>query len=212
MSPATPFGEVHLLLVDGNNLLHRTAGGPGIVTARLLLGRLRAVMPASMKAIVVLDGPPDPGAPMREAAGSSLEIRHAGRHSADDIIVGLVADQSYQDRARTVVVSDDRALRDRVAHLGGLARRLQWLDGSAALAPRGPRSAPGESVAGPRPPRPARPSPGHDPHRSSSGAAAGPEPGPEGGPGEADEHRWEPGRGATRKRGNAHRGRPEHRP
>jgi hypothetical protein len=198
MSRGAPFDGVRLLLVDGNNLLHRTAGGPGPVAARILLGQLRATMPPGMNAIVVLDGPPDPGGPMRETAGRSLEIRHAGRLSADDVIVGLVAAQPFEGRSRTVVVSDDRALRDRVARLGGVARRLHWLEESLTLPRRGPRSAAGSSIAGARPALPAAGRP-----------TAAPDAGTVDDPDGTDERRWEPGRGATRKRGNAHRGRPD---
>jgi hypothetical protein len=188
MNPPTPFAGVELLLVDGNNLLHRVAGGPGPVAARLLLGRLRAAMPPTTRAIVILDGSPDPRAPMREAAGRNLEMRHAGRFSADDVIVDLVAEQPFARRSQTVVVSDDRALRERVSRLGGLARRLHWLEETLALPPRGPRSAAGTGLGGSRP---------------SPTVAA---------PGEPDDGatpRWEPGRGATRKRGNPRRGHPD---
>ena len=198
MSTEAPFSDVRLLIVDGNNLLHRVAGGPGQVAARLLLGRLRAAMPPETRAIVVLDGSPDPRAPMRETAGRNLEIRHAGRRSADDVIVDLVAEQPFSGRSRTVVVSDDRALRDRVSRLGGLARRLQWLDGSLALPPRGPRAPAGTTLAGPRPARPA-------PTRNPAAGAAGPADQPDDG----GAPRWEPGRGATRKRGNPRRGHPD---
>src|SRR3989304_2735993 len=98
MSEKTPFVEVGLVVVDGNNLLHRTAGGPGPPAARLLLARLRAALPAGVRAIVVLDGPPDPGGPLREVIGPSLEVRHSGRQSADDVIVAIVGQQAYADR------------------------------------------------------------------------------------------------------------------
>src|SRR3990170_3969759 len=123
MSEKTPFVEVGLVVVDGNNLLHRTAGGPGPTAARLLLARLRAALPAGVRAIVVLDGPPDPGGPLREVIAPSLEVRHSGRQSADDVIVAIVDQQSYADRARTIVVTDDRALTERVRHLGGRPAR-----------------------------------------------------------------------------------------
>lgn len=202
MSRLAPFEGVRLLLVDGNNLLHRTAAGPGPVGARILLARLRAAMPPGMEAIVVLDGPPDPGAPMREAAGPNVEIRHAGRHSADDVIVRLVQERPPFERARVVAVSDDRALRDRVTGLGGIARRLDWIESSLALPPRGPRAPAGSSIASARPPRsaPGKPGPG-----MGQGAAKGAEEDPD----ESARPRWQPGRGATRKRGNAHRGRPD---
>jgi len=179
MSEKAPFVEVGLVVVDGNNLLHRTAGGPGPTAARLLLARLRAALPAGVRAIVVLDGPPDPGGPLREVIGPSLEVRHSGRQSADDVIVAIVDQQSYADRARTIVVTDDRALTERVRHLGGRARRLDWLQAILEPPRRAPRLPPGSGIA-PRAPG-----------------------------GEADEEperpSWRPGRGATRKRGNPRR-------
>jgi hypothetical protein len=197
MNQPLAFADVELLLIDGNNLLHRTAGGPGEVAARILLAQLRAAMPPDMDAVVVLDGPPDPGGPMREMAGRHLQIRHAGRLSADDVIVGLVTARSFAQRPRTTVVSDDRALRDRVTRLGSLARRLQWLTDLLAMPPRGPRAAAGTTIAGSRPQRPAPMRPPEAPESAPMKDGEGPE-----------ERRWQPGRGATRKRGNARRGRP----
>ena len=191
MSEKAPFAEVGLIVVDGNNLLHRTAGGPGPTAARLLLARLRAALPAGVRAIVVLDGPPDPGGPLREVIGPSLEVRHSGRQSADDVIVAIVDQQSYADRARTIVVTDDRALTERVRHLGGRARRLDWLQAILEPPRRGPRLPPGSGIAPSRPPRPPL----------AAGASA---PGSEADE-EPDRPSWRPGRGATRKRGNPRR-------
>jgi len=191
MSEKTPFVEVGLVVVDGNNLLHRTAGGPGPTAARLLLARLRAALPAGVRAIVVLDGPPDPGGPLREVIAPSLEVRHSGRQSADDVIVAIVDQQSYADRARTIVVTDDRALTERVRHLGGRARRLDWLQAILEPPRRGPRLPPGSGIAPSRPPRPPL-------------AAGAPAPGSEADE-EPDRPSWRPGRGATRKRGNPRR-------
>src|SRR3990172_3671004 len=81
MSEKTPFVEVGLVVVDGNNLLHRTAGGPGPTAARLLLARLRAALPAGVRAIVVLDGPADPGGPLRVVIAPSPHVRHPLPHS-----------------------------------------------------------------------------------------------------------------------------------
>src|SRR3970040_30349 len=68
MSEKAPFPEVGLVVVDGNNLLHRTAGGPGPTAARLLLARLRAALPAGVPAIVVLGARARPGRPPRRRA------------------------------------------------------------------------------------------------------------------------------------------------
>jgi hypothetical protein len=155
-------------------------------------------MPPTTRAIVVLDGSPDPRAPMRETAGRNLEMRHAGRFSADDVIVNLVTEQPFALRSQTVVVSDDRALRDRVSRLGGLGRRLHWLEESLALPPRGPRSAAGTGLGGSRPVRRA---PAAGPGAPGGGGTEDPD--------EGGAPRWEPGRGATRKRGNPRRGRPD---
>lgn len=191
MSAGAPFAEIGLLIVDGNNLLHRTAGGPGPTAARLLLSRLHAALPTGVRGTVVLDGPPDPGGPMREALGPNLEVRHSGRQSADDVIVAIVDQQPHGERVRIIVVTDDRILTERVRRLGGRARRLDWLQASLELPRRGPRLPPGSSIGSSRPPRPAGPPPTSAPT------------------GEEDERpAWRPGRGATRKRGNPRRGRP----
>jgi len=115
------------LLVDGNNLLHRTAGRADPSARHELLARLRAALPPGLRAVVVLDGPPDPGAPLAQRVSAQLEVRHSGRRDADDLIVTLLGDRPAGSRARVVVVSDDRALRDRVARLGVTAYRLDWL-------------------------------------------------------------------------------------
>lgn len=202
-SPADRFAGVELLLVDGNNLLHRLAGGPEPTAVRLLLARLRAVVPASSSAIVMLDGAPDPGAPMRRRIDAHLEVRHSGgRLDADDRLVAIVADWPLTNRAAITVVTDDRALADRIRRLGGRPRRLEWL--TMVLE------------------RPTAGGPGHAPGRGFGGPAAGRRAAREIGPDRPAEEAaedsgddveaaarppWTPGRGATRKRGNPHRAR-----
>src|SRR3989304_1391435 len=180
MSEKTPFVEVGLVVVDGNNLLHRTAGGPGPTAAAPLLARRRAALPAGVRAIVVLDGPPDPGGPLREVIAPSLEVRHSGRQSAGDVIGGIVGQPAYAHRPRTIVVPADRALTERVRHLGGRARRLDWLQAILEPPRRGPRLPPGSGIA-PSPPPPPPP------------AAGAPAPGSEADE-EADRPSWRPGR------------------
>jgi len=139
VSGRSPFDEVELLVIDGNNLLHRTAGGLGPAAARVLIPRLRAVLPTGVSASIILDGMPDPGAPIREHIGS-VTILHAGRRSADDAIVEAVERRSHGERPRTIVVTDDRALADRIRRLGALHRRVDWLQGKLDLTHRGPRT------------------------------------------------------------------------
>jgi len=193
VSGRSPFEEVSLLLIDGNNLLHRTAGGLGPASARVLIPRLRTVLPAGVRVSLVLDGMPDPGAPIREHVGE-VEIRHAGRRSADDAIVEIVEQRAYGERPRTIVVTDDRALAERVKRLGSLHRRVDWLQDVLELEHRGPRTAgqsanaAGASIGRPgiRPPRPTTPG-SEIPGQPVDGAERPP---------------WAPGRGATKKRGN----------
>ncbi len=166
-----PRSELELLLVDGNNLLHRVSGGVGEPARQPLLARLRTTLPGVTK-IVVLDGHRPTDRP-HQAADRWLEVRHAGG-SADDHIVAHVRGLPDGMRARTVVVTDDRALTERARSAGAGTQRLDWLVGLLDLPGRATGIAPG------RPPRPAA---------------------------DTDEERpaWQPGRGATRKRGNPRR-------
>ena len=75
----------------------------------------------------MLDGAPDPGSPRRQRAASGISWEHSGRVDADTAIVEMARARPYADRARTVVVTDDRGLTDRVRHVGVLTRRLDWL-------------------------------------------------------------------------------------
>jgi hypothetical protein len=138
MSGRSPLAGIELLLVDGNNLLHRRRLGIAEAAQRGLLVELQRVLPAGVHAVVVLDGHPAAGVPLRQRVSASLELRHAAG-SADEAIVAEVAGLAWAARGRTVVVTDDRALADRSRSAGALTRRLDWL---AALppAPRPPDS------------------------------------------------------------------------
>ena len=196
MSGRSPFDGISLLIVDGNNLLHRTAGGPGPSAARVLIPRLRAVMPVGMRVSIVLDGMPDPGAPLREHIGS-VAISHAGRRSADDAIVEAVEHRMYDERPGTIVVTDDRGLADRIKRLGALHRRIDWLQDALDLSRRW--------IAGARLTAGA-----HRPTRDPAATVVAPAPTAraDGAPTDEPERApWSPGRGATKKRGNPRRGR-----
>jgi hypothetical protein len=141
------------------------------------------MVPASVHIEIVFDGAPEPG--MRgERVASGVVVRHAGRRSADELLLDLVdregASSGALARARAaaiLVVTDDRALRaalhERGARTAGAAWLLDRLERPRLAAP---------SVGNRRPPATG------DADAESDGR-----------PG------WAPGRGATTKRGNPRR-------
>ncbi len=213
MDPRDAWRDVAVLLVDGNNLLHAVAGDAGPGPLRGLLARVAAAVPRTIDATVVLDGPPDPGAPSRMRVRPGLLVRHAGRIGADALLVDLVEERPYLERAGIVVITNDAALGEHVRKAGGRTRPVAWLSTRLEAWPSAP-AAPGSTIGGPRP-RPGGPAGGSlDRARRRRGPPSGTgTPRPEGSPGqpptagEEDEerHPWRPGRGATRKRGNPRR-------
>jgi hypothetical protein len=180
-----PLATTDRLIVDGSNFLPALAGRGDRVPQAALIGRLRAAIPASTGIELVFDGAREPGL-RGERIASGLLVRHAGRRSADDVILGLV------DQARAVagmsgvagllVVTDDRALRSAVQAIGARTAGTGWLLGRLDR----PRlSAP--SVGNRRPPATPQITPRDD---------------------EPERTPWKPGRGATTKRGNPRRRRP----
>jgi hypothetical protein len=179
-----PLATTDRLIVDGSNLLPALAGGGDRVPPAALIGRLRATIPSSVGIELVFDGAPEPGL-RGERIAAGLIVRHAGRRSGDELIIGLV------DQARAVagqagvtgllVVTDDRELRNAVGAMGARTAGTQWLLGRLD---RARLSAP--SVGNRRPP----------PTPMAPGAE------------EDDRRPWKPGRGATTKRGNPRRRRP----
>jgi hypothetical protein len=178
------------LLVDGTNLLHtlgRARGGAPAEGAPLpaaaLIGRLRALIPASTDVTIVLDGTPAPGAIGRRVT-SGVEVRYAGSRSADVLLHDLA--RTSPSPELTLVVTDDIELGRALRALGARTAHGSWLAGRLA---RQRLAAP--AAGRPKPPPGARP-----------GHPGGAEP-------TDDAPRWKPGRGATKKTGNAKRG---HRP
>jgi hypothetical protein len=178
------------LVIDGSNLLPALRRGPASVPQAALIGRLRAIIPASVGIELVFDGPPERGL-RGERIASGLIVRHAGRQSADALIVSLVdgarAMAGPTGASGLLVVTDDHELRVAVRAGGARVAGTAWL---VSRLGRPALSSP--SVGNRRPPpsdasssRPADP----------SGNAAG----------EAARVPWKPGRGATAKRGNPHR-------
>ncbi|MEO7118867.1 MAG: hypothetical protein ABIZ34_07845 [Candidatus Limnocylindrales bacterium] len=177
--------DLALLLIDGDNLLHRLRGGRDESGLAWLIPRLRASLPPRCTAIVMLDGHPDRGQPPVRQATPGVEFRHSLRLDADTAIIEILSARPFVDRARTVVVTDDRALTERARHVGGVTRRLDWLRGRLDAPAAAARIVGGTLGVG-VPPKVGPASAGQDEER----------------------RRWTPGRGATRKRGNPRRGRP----
>ena len=184
------------LVVDGTNVLFALRRSPAPLPAAALIGRLRSMVPPAVAVTVVLDGSPEHGLVARHVA-SGVEVRYSGRSTADELIAHLMQERYRPDTFGILVVTDDIELSGTVRRSGGRVVRNAWLIGklekqrlSAPVSGRPGLAPPSESSIGQ-----ARG------HSGDPRPAAGSQPGAE----EPDVARWSPGRGATRKRGNAHR-------
>jgi hypothetical protein len=202
--PKDPLTGTDRLLIDGTNLLHALSRQAGPAPQAALVGRLRAMVPASIGIELVFDGAPERG--MRgERVASGLLVRHSGRRTADEVLLGLVDEARNAvgpgGTAGLLVVSDDHALRALLRAKGARTAGSAWLLGRLE---RPKLSAP--SVGNRKPPGGGQSGAGR---RAGGGHSGGGHPGG-GHPGSGDEERpgWKPGRGATTKRGNPSRGRP----
>jgi hypothetical protein len=135
-----PFAAIEVLLIDGNNLLHRLSGSAGEGAQRGLLPRLASVIPLNINTTVMLDGYAAMGSGRVQKIRNGLEVRHAGSHTADDALFNIVRDTPIGSRAMTTVVTDDRALTERIRHLGAHTARLAWLEGLLLPRPAGTRA------------------------------------------------------------------------
>ena len=202
-SPRDPLIGVERLLLDGNNLLHALSTGPDAAPQAALIGRLRAVIPAEVRIEIVFDGPPDKGLHGTRLA-HGLTVRHAGRLTADAMLLRLVTDTTggLPDPRATpalLVVTDDGRLAHDLRTRGAGTIGTSWIVRRLAR----PRLA-APSVGRPRPPA-----------GSGIGRTRGAGSGASGDPGsvaardsEAARPGWRSGRGATTKRGNPRRGHP----
>ncbi|MGZ6268121.1 MAG: hypothetical protein ACXWNR_06120 [Candidatus Limnocylindrales bacterium] len=169
------------MVVDGTNVLYAIRRSRTPAPAAALIGRMRALVPPAVAITVVLDGSPEHGLVARHIA-SGVEVRYAGRGSADDFITGLLDDRSRHDASGTLVITDDIELSNAARRLGARTVRTGWLIDRLDR----------QRLSAPAPGRPGLVPPA----------------GPSVGQGSGDEEeapRWSPGRGATRKRGNARR-------
>jgi hypothetical protein len=187
--PRDPLLGVDRLIVDGTNLLYALSRGTGPAPAPTLIGRLRGAIPPSIRIELLFDGPSEPG--MRSARiASGVNVRYAGRLSADELAIRLVTETTggrpnpAGGAPAMLVVTDD----------GRLARELR-ARGAATI---------GASWLVRRLDRP----------RLSSVSAGRPRPIPPTSDEAAEDNRigWRPGRGATTKVGNPRRASRRQRP
>ena len=186
---ADPLDGTDRLLIDGSNLLHALRRGAGAAPAATLIGRLRAIIPPTVRIELVFDGPPEFGLRGTRIA-SGLTVRHSGRYTADSLIDRLVADAigtggspdlAYAAGDAILVVTDDGELSFGIRRRGARTIGAEWL-----IRRLDRPGHPSPHVGAPRPPR-------------QIGSPLADD--------DADPPRWNPGRGATRKTGNPKRGR-----
>lgn len=175
------------LFVDGDNVLHAVRGSRDEGGVAWLLPRLADWRPPSLRILVALDGHAAPGESNRPRVARGIEFEHSGSRSADDLILSRLEAMPYSERSRSAVVTRDRALQDKTRTAGGLVRSVDWLI---------------RSISAGRPttdgsPKPATIGQGKPPQGLHAPSADRPP--------DEDRRAWEPGRGATRKRGNPRR-------
>ncbi len=183
-APRSPLDGTDRLIVDGTNLLYRLGSGTA-APAAAIIGRLRAAIPAAITIDIVFDGI---GHGVKGRVAQGMFVRYAGRHSADEMILGLTAAGAEADggqaaAARMLVVTNDRELRARLQLQGVRSMPVVWLTNRFDM------------------PRLSAPAPGN--RRPTLGAGR---PAAVDGQFEPVERPgWKPGRGATAKTGPAHK-------
>ena len=199
---------VQRLVVDGTNVLFALRRSPAPLPATALIGRLRAIVPAGVEVVLVLDGTPQPGLVSRRVA-SGVEVRYAGRWTADQLITHLAEHDFAASSAGLLVVTDDIALAAAVRRAGGRTVRNGWLIDRLG---RQRLSAPSSGRPNMAPPGEGGSSIGSGGAAAGGGAArrgsersAGATGDGQDATSDSDAPRWSPGRGATRKVGNGRR-------
>jgi hypothetical protein len=117
---------VERLVVDGTNVLFALRRSADPLPAAALIGRLRAIVPAGVAVVVVLDGSPEHGLVSRRVA-SGVEVRYSGRSTADEMIAHLAERDFAAGGTGLLVVTDDNGLAAIVRRGGGRTVRNGWL-------------------------------------------------------------------------------------
>lgn len=120
------------ILIDGNNLLHRLPKG---LRSRSAVRKqvLEITRRETLSVIVVFDGPPPAGAPVRENLGK-VTVVYSDSRAADDVIIGMLPGGA--EARQFSVVTDDRGLADRARERGATIRRLADWQGRKKQKPR----------------------------------------------------------------------------
>jgi hypothetical protein len=177
--------DLDLLLIDGDNLLHDVRGARDEGGVAWLLPRLSGWRPRHLRIVVGLDGHAAPGEAGRQKATRGIEFHHSGRRSADDLLIDLLKAQPYAGRSRTAIVTRDRGLQARASRAGGQTRSVDWLMRQVSGPPLGANGTPQVGIGQGKPATRRH----YDPYV----------------PDEEDVSSWQPGRGATKKKGNPKR-------
>jgi hypothetical protein len=182
--PRDPLEHTTRLVVDGTNLLHALSRSTERLPAAALIGRLRGIIPGDVAIELVFDGPPERGL-RGERIASGMQVRYSGSRSADAVILSLVDDvRGSAGPAATgsiLAITDDNDLRNRLRMRGARSAGTSWLLGRLER-----RSLAAPSSGNRRPPIPLG--------EAETDAEA-----------DADRAGWQPGRGATTKRGPSRR-------
>lgn len=186
-APRSVLDGTDRLVIDGTNLLHRLGSGGGVAAPpAAIIGRVRAAIPAAVTIDLVFDGI---GHGVKGRVAQGMFVRYAGRHSADEVILGITAGSAAQAgggpaaSARVLVVTNDRDLRARLQLAGVRSMPLAWLANRLDM------------------PKLSSPAAGNRRPTIGLGRVAG----HADDDAEGDRPGWKPGRGATAKTGQAHR-------
>jgi hypothetical protein len=198
-----PLAATGRLLVDGTNLLHAMSRSTGAAPPAALIGRLRGAIPGHIVIELVFDGPAEPGL-RGERIASGVSVRYSGARTADVVILAIVDEVrkagDATDTGALLVVTDDRDLRYEARLRGARTAGAKWLLGRLGS---GRLASP--SIGNPRPARPVAGSgSGAGTSGGGSGQSGAGHSGGQSGEDDRDAGRtgWNPGRGATAKRGN----------
>jgi len=197
-----PLAATDRLLIDGTNLLHAMSRASEGLPASAIIARLRGLARDDIAIELIFDGPAERNL-RGERIAPGLTVRYSGPRTGDELLLSLVdevrAEGGLDATGRALVVSDDRelafALRQRGARTAGTAWLIGRLERGKLAAPH--RSVRGSSIGAGRAPGKIG--------GAGRGLAGRPAPSPDAN-GDADDRRgWNPGRGATAKRGNPRR-------
>ena len=207
-APRSPLDGAERVVVDGTNLLHRMGAGTArtgsaeILPPAAIIGRIRAVIPATVQIDLVFDGA---GHGVYGRVAQKMLVRFSGRRTADETILDLASEAVLEGgggpmaASRVLVVTDDRDLRLKLLAKGVRTAPTHWLLNRLHVpAAAGPAPANRHQAIGAGRPRTGAPG-------SPNGVRGGARGGAGGADGGADEDRrgWKPGRGATAKTGPA---------